>query len=78
MFCRNYGGKILTDCIGICIKYKANKVFGQLRYATGQKRCTRCEMWMQWDGKRCPCCSRQLKTRPRNSKHKAKFKEAVK
>jgi len=57
-------------CKGVCIRYKADKVFGKLRYASGQKRCTSCEIWIVWDGIHCPCCNKQLKTSPNQSKYK--------
>jgi len=43
------------------VKYKVGKPpFGQGRYATGQKRCQICEIFIQWDGLVCPCCSYRL------------------
>ena len=48
-------------CKGICICHKASS-----RYATGQKRCQVCELFIKWDGLSCPCCGYKLRTRPRN------------
>jgi Zn ribbon nucleic-acid-binding protein len=48
-------------CKGICIHLKASS-----RYATGQKRCQVCELFIKWDGSCCPCCGYKLRTRPRN------------
>ena len=43
-------------CKGTCVRYKANKLFGiNSRYENGQKRCSICEIFINWDGKHCPC-----------------------
>jgi hypothetical protein len=58
-------------CKGICIRHRAQRpasYFG--RYATGQKRCQVCSIFIKWDGLRCPCCGCKVRTRPRYSKSK--------
>ena len=62
-------------CKGICIRHRAQRpanYFG--RYATGQKRCQLCSIFMKWDGLWCPCCGCKVRTKPRNSKFKQKLK----
>jgi hypothetical protein len=59
---------------GICIRHKAHKPFGTGRYATGQKRCQICDLFMQSNGMWCPCCGCRLRIRPRLFKHKAKLR----
>ena len=59
-------------CKGICIRHKAHKPYCSGRYATGQKRCQICEIFIKMDGLRCPCCSCRLRLGPRLFKHKAK------
>ena len=62
-------------CKGICIRHRAQRpasYFG--RYATGQKRCQVCSIFMKWDGAWCPCCGCRVRTKPRNSKFKQRFK----
>ena len=62
-------------CKGICIRHRAQRpasYFG--RYATGQKRCQVCSIFMKWDGAWCPCCGYRVRTKPRNSKFKQKLK----
>jgi predicted amidophosphoribosyltransferase len=61
-------------CKGICIRHKAHKPIGTGRYATGQKRCQVCEIFLKWDGLWCPCCGYRLRTKPRNLKYKAKLR----
>lgn len=66
-------------CKGICIRYKATKPSGggktqKGRYASGQRRCQMCEIYMKWEGLWCPCCGYRLRTKPRNLKYKAKFR----
>jgi hypothetical protein len=66
-------------CKGICIRHRAQKPVGSFgRYATGQKRCQVCAVYMRWEGLWCPCCGRKVRTRPRNSKFKQKFKQKFK
>jgi hypothetical protein len=62
-------------CKGICIRHKALKPVGDGRYATGQKRCQVCEVFLNWNGLWCPCCGYRLRTKPRNIKYKAKLHE---
>ena len=62
-------------CKGICIRHKAHKPYCSGRYATGNKRCQICEIFIKWDGLWCPCCGYKLRTRPRHSKFKAKLRE---
>jgi hypothetical protein len=61
-------------CKGICVRHKAQKPVGSGRYASGQKRCQICEIFMKWDGLWCPCCGYRLRTKPRNLKYKAKLR----
>ena len=62
-------------CKGICIQYRAQRPAGSFgRYATGQKRCQICAIFMRWDGLWCPCCGCRVRTKPRNSKFKQKLK----
>lgn len=62
------------NCKGRCIAIRgliAKKPIGGRRYAAGQKRCDICYIFVWWDGMWCPCCSAQLRTRPRATKYKA-------
>ena len=53
-------------CKGICARYKATKSnFGKNnQYELGHKRCSLCEIFIDWDGRNCPCCGYVLKTKP--------------
>jgi len=61
-------------CKGICIRHRAQRPASYGRYATGQKRCQVCSIFMKWDGAWCPCCGCRVRTKPRNSKFKQKLK----
>jgi hypothetical protein len=61
-------------CRGICIRHKASKPNDSGRYATGQKRCQICEIFIKWDGVWCPCCGYRLRNGPRGFKYKAKLR----
>ena len=63
----------MTCCIGQCKKYKALKQIGIGRYASGQKRCNYCTIFMNCDGIVCPCCNRQLRCLPRSRKGKEMY-----
>ncbi len=62
-------------CKGICRKYHIKKPQIGTRYGTGQKRCQVCELFIKVEGLFCPCCGYRLRTKPRNSKSKALFRE---
>jgi len=64
-------------CKGGCIKYKALKEYnGNLgRYAIGQKRCSTCEIFVNWEGLHCPCCGCNLRTKPRNTSNRIHLQE---
>ena len=64
-------------CKGICSRYKAQKPVGTGRYASGQRRCQICEIFIKWEGLWCPCCGYRLRTKPRNLKYKAKLRERI-
>jgi hypothetical protein len=78
--CRTYvldAGLVYRDkmtCKGICSRHKAQKPVGAGRYATGQRRCQICEIFIKWDGLWCPCCGYRLRSKPRNLKYKAKLR----
>lgn len=63
-------------CKGVCPRYKAKKPIGIGRYASGQKRCNGCEIYIYWNGIFCPCCSSRLRTKPRSLVYKEKYNMA--
>ena len=64
-------------CNNICSKYKASKPVGIGRYASGQRRCQVCQIFIKWEGLWCPCCGYRLRTKPRNLKYKAKLRARI-
>ena len=64
-------------CKGICIRHKAGKPMGTGRYATGQKRCQICEIFIKWEGQWCPCCGYRLRAKPRNLRYKIKLRQSL-
>ena len=60
-------------CKGVCDRYKAKKISGIGRYASGQKRCQICEIFIEWSGRWCPCCKYRLRSKPRNIVYKQKL-----
>ena len=57
-------------CKGTCIRHRVSG-----RYANGHKRCQHCNIFIKWEGLRCPCCAYQLRTGPRYFRYKAKLRE---
>ncbi len=68
-------------CKGKCIKYKAKKPTNGSRYASGQVRCQICEIYMipqgAKDNRFCKCCNYRVRTKPRNSLMKERYKEKI-
>ena len=62
-------------CNGICGRYKAVKPIGVGRYASGQKRCQICSIYVNMNSDNCLCCGYRLRTKPRNMKYKTKYNE---
>lgn len=53
------------SCNGICVRYKAKRNQNiPSRYKDGQKRCSTCEIFINWDHDAyCPCCKYKLRSR---------------
>jgi len=66
--------KIFVGCKDICIKYKATKTKNGPRYAAGQKRCHTCDIFLLWEGVRCPCCGFKLRVKPRSPKYRKNYR----
>jgi len=64
------------NCKGVCTRYQAKKP-KEGRYASGQKRCSFCNVFMNWDGFWCPCCGSKLRLRSRNNIYKGRLKEKL-
>lgn len=61
-------------CKGECSKYAVkHSPFNGGKYESGLKRCSSCEIFMKYDGNRCPCCGIVLREKPRNSQAKEKI-----
>jgi len=67
----------MTYCSGKCRNFKAQKPSRIGRYASGQKRCNYCEIFVDFDGISCPCCNRQLRCLPRSRKGKERYLEQI-
>ena len=65
-------------CNGLtCKRLRAKKPITGSRYAAGQKRCQTCEIFINWDGIFCPCCTTRLRGRPRKMEYKDKCKTQI-
>ena len=57
-----------ASCKGICTKEKITKIPNSQKYGFGLKRCSWCEVWLDTEDIRCPCCKMILRTKSRNKK----------
>jgi hypothetical protein len=61
-------------CKGICSRYvEKHSTRSGGRYESGQKMCSSCNVFIKFEGKRCPCCASALRAKPRNSKGREKI-----
>ena len=60
-------------CYGLCERLKSLSIKNNLRYKTGQKRCSLCAHYFITDESRCPCCKTRLRTKPRSKKRKLEY-----
>ena len=54
-------------CKNICYRFRVTKDRRGSYYAQGFKRCQVCQIFIEWNGTKCPCCHINLRTRPRTS-----------
>lgn len=62
-------------CNGKCGAFKATKPYGMGRYESGQSRCTECELYINYEGRFCPCCQGRLRKSPRSLKYKEQLRQ---
>ncbi|TVP39704.1 hypothetical protein NARC_130043 [Candidatus Nitrosocosmicus arcticus] len=61
-------------CKDVCHLYKAYKdEYSKGYYSEGYKRCIECNLFLDWDGMRCPCCDHVLRIKPHNNRCKARL-----
>lgn len=58
--------KFNMTCRGICERHRAVKK----RYTDNAKRCTSCNVYVFYDGIKCPCCNTQLRAKRKSKKIK--------
>lgn len=62
-------------CKGQCIvKYETKKTVAKAR-ENGYKRCSKCLVFIKYEGIYCPCCGVRLKNSPRNNKSRKIFQQ---
>jgi len=65
-------------CKGSCIqknKFIVKKVVRGEK--NGFKRCSKCSIYIKWEGNHCPCCGVKLKTTPTNNKARKAHRERM-
>ena len=66
----------IMACKNLCVNYKAKKPKNAQRYLSGQKRCFVCDLFIKWEGLRCPCCGFKLRVKPRTTKYREQYRIA--
>ena len=68
---------VKLHCREICSVYRVKKPSPKDigSYEAGHKRCSSCEIYIDWAGKHCPCCGHFLRNKPRNSKARIKLNQ---
>lgn len=66
-------------CTGkhICDQYRIQRKKGIGWYQSGAKRCSNCEVYLAYDGLRCPCCKTVLRRKSRHENPKKKTKQQM-
>jgi len=61
-------------CKNTCEQYRAKSPdgFRAISYKDGAKWCPCCTLFINWEGKKCPCCGHILRIIPRYSKYRKK------
>lgn len=75
----------MCACKGVCERYRATGRDRETKslYRPGVVRCTTCNIFIEWDQRRCPCCAYQVKRKPlaahvrRLDKFRQKQNEAI-
>ncbi len=67
--------KIIVKEIKYVVKKTRPKNAG--RYESGHKRCSLCEIYIIWDGDRCPCCGCKLRKKPRTVEARNKLVQTI-
>jgi len=71
------GGNFSMSCKGKCKAIRGLKPSSGSRYASGQKRCQECELFILYDGVRCPCCNLVLRSKPRHKQDKECYRRSL-
>ena len=65
------------SCKGKCEAIRGLKPGNGSRYASGQKRCNECELFILYDGVRCPCCNLKLRSKPRHRQDREYYRKSL-
>lgn len=69
--------KIMT-CRNVCENYRFKRVNNDVHlYSLGAKYCSGCDVFLDWEGRRCPCCGVQLRCKARGSRCRKKSNHMV-
>lgn len=56
-------------CNGTCVRYKSSQK-PQEAMGQGGRWCRICSLYLDWEGKHCPCCSYMIRRGPRRLRAK--------
>ena len=55
------------NCKGHCKRFESKKGGKYSLYAQNFKRCSECDIYIKYDGNRCPCCKYPLRNKRRST-----------
>ena len=58
------------NCKGHCKRFESKKGGKYSLYAQNFKRCSECDIYIKYDGNRCPCCKYPLRNKRRSTTNK--------
>jgi hypothetical protein len=58
---------IKLSCKGHCNRFESKKGGKYSLYAQNFKRCSECDIYIKYDGNRCPCCNYPLRNKRRST-----------
>ncbi|MDH3278338.1 MAG: hypothetical protein OEM21_09610 [Nitrosopumilus sp.] len=59
---------MVQTCSGVCERMKTQGLSNKLRYASGQKWCSLCALFLVTERTVCQCCKTRLRSKPRSKR----------
>lgn len=63
------------QCREVCKQYKATGTLSKGKYRLGQRRCSYCDIYLEYEGFWCPCCHSRLRWKRRDKNATKRYHE---